>query len=286
LIGTGVAVAGLAVGGWHYFNQLQLTAAIEAIADFKAKGQYDQCIRQAQNFPSANLQVQTLLGDCQIGQARQLAQQRKFKDAIVAVSGVAISLPARAEAEKLAIQWTQQILQLARDRYQQGKFTEAIALAQAVPKTSPIVEKVNNQVSQWQKEQQTYQPHLQAAQKALTEKKWQVAIAEAGKLPKTPPWQQQANLIIKQAQAEIDQAAVAAAQAAATAEPANVSPSGAYDTPLPAPEPTYDPPPAPTPAPPPVFAPPASSSGDGGNAPGGIPSDVIRNAPACGGGAC
>ena len=101
LIGAGIASVLVSIfAGYTYMTHkqsyLQAQGALEKIEAFKAAEKYKECVQQAEKFPKnySDLQaeVNTLLHQClqkvqaeeqpQLAEARRLAEQSKFKDAI------------------------------------------------------------------------------------------------------------------------------------------------------------------------------------------------------------
>ena len=132
-------------------------------------------------------------------QAKGLADQSQFKDAILMIAG--ISSP---EATELIQQWSEKMLQIATERYQQhGKLEEAVDIANAIPTVAPITAKVPATVEAWRTDSRENGAHVQAAEQALQEGQWQQAIDAARQVSDTPYWQKQASAILAQANAAI-----------------------------------------------------------------------------------
>ena len=130
-------------------------------------------------------------------QAKELADQSQLKDAILIISGIP-----SPEATQLIQQWSEKMLQIATERYQQhGKLEEAIAIANAIPAVAPITEKAPTTVEAWQADWQKNNAHVQAAEQALQQGQWQSAIRAAQQVSNTPYWQKQATSIVVKANA-------------------------------------------------------------------------------------
>ena len=206
----------------HRQSYLQAQGALEQIKALKAAKKYQECVQQARKFPQdysdLRAEVETLLNECQQGQAegqlaeaKKLAEQSRFKDAIAQALQVPAHTDVHSEAQQLMSQWSEKIFQIASNKYQEGNLQEAIAIAGAVPAGSPLAKKAKAIIQQWNEEWKQNQTHLQAAQKAQDERRWQDAINTAKKVSNTVYWQKQSEPIIQKAEAEI-----AAAQAAAS----------------------------------------------------------------------
>ncbi len=225
LIGTGITSVLVGIlTGYSYINNsyLQAERALEQIEELKADEKYQECVRQARTFPQDYLylqaEVETLLNQChqaqaegQLAEARKLAEQSRLEDAIALAAQVPVDTDLHPEAQQLMSEWSEQIFQIASNKYQEGNLQEAIAIAEAVPADNPLAQKVQATIQQWNEEWQQNQTHLQTAQKAQDEGRWQDAINAAKKVSQTAYWQKQSEPIIRKAKAEI-----AAAQAAAS----------------------------------------------------------------------
>ena len=207
----------------HKLHYLEAQETLEQIEALKTEAKYQECVQQAQIFPSdySDLygKAQTFLNQCQqsqakaqLARAKSLAEQSRFKDAIMLADQIRSNTSAHTAAQQLIYDWSEKILQIASNKYQEGNLPEAMTIAAAVPTNSPLAQKVQVTVQQWNEEWQQNQIHLQAAQKAMDESRWQDAIKVAEKINNTDYWQKQSELIIKKAEAEIASAQAAAAQ--------------------------------------------------------------------------
>ena len=228
LIGTGiVSVFASIFAGYTYMthkdnNLLKAQSALGQIEVLKEAEKYQECLEQTQlflqDYSHLQTEIQKLQYDCQEGQvkrqlaeARRLADQSRFKDAIILVSQVSDNSDFYLEAQQLISRWSEEIFQIASNKYQNGNLQEAIAIAGAIPSFSPWAKKAQETIQQWNKDWENNQAHLQVAQKALDERRWQDAIKAAEKISYTTYWQKQRELIIQKAQAGI-----ASTQAAAS----------------------------------------------------------------------
>ncbi len=228
LIGAGIAsVLFSLITGFTYIKHkqsyLQTQRALEHIQELKTAEKYQECLQQAQTFPPdySDLQAEakTLLHQCQHGlvegqlnEAKKLAEQSRFKDAIAVVAQVSVDTDVYPEAQQLMSQWAEQIFQIASNKYQEGNLQEAIAIAGAVPADTPLAEKVQATIQQWDEDWQQNQTYLQTAQKAQDEGRWQDALNVAQNISQTAYWQKQSEPIIRKAKAEIATAQAAAAR--------------------------------------------------------------------------
>ena len=227
LMGVGITSVLLSIfAGYTYLTHrqsyLQAQGAKEQIEALKAAEKYQECVQQAQKFPQnyshLHAEVETLLQSCQqdhakgqMAEARKLAEQSRFKDAIALAAQVSANTDVHLQAQQLIYQWSDKIFQIANNQYQQGNFQEAIAIAGSVPNYSPLAKQAQATIQQWNEEWKQNQTHWQAALKALDERRWQDAINVAKKISNTAYWQKQVELIIQKAKA-----GVASAQATAS----------------------------------------------------------------------
>ena len=226
LIGTGITSVLVGVlAGYSHINEshLQAEQALGQIEELKTNAQYQECLQQAQIFPQdynyfhsevANLQsqCQQAQAEAQLTQAKKLAQQSKLRDAIAQAQSITSDQVVYDTAQQLIAQWSQEILKIANNKYQEGNLAMAIAIAQAVPGDSSLAPKAAETIKHWQEQWQQNQNYLATAQQQLNAGSWQEAIQTAKKLEQTDYWQGQSQPIIQQAQAKINAAQAAAAQ--------------------------------------------------------------------------
>jgi len=236
-----LGIAGVAGAGYLLQQQRSLTET-QAL---QKKGNYRECVKQAQLIPQSSVLVsqaaQTVLGDCQFALAQQLAKQGKYQEAIATVNTIPATHPTAQKRQPLLNQWSDQILKLATENYQAGKFNQAIAMLKGIPQGSSAYSKAQTALQKWNAEWNTNDKHLKAADKAIKEKKWNVAIGEAKQLT-TPYWQQKSTAIIQKANDAI------AAQPVSLPLQNNTPAQPQYSEPPPepqyqAPSQAYDPPP-------------------------------------------
>ena len=219
-LGIGFGVASILVcifAGYRYINYrqsyLQAQETLGQIEKLEEKKQYSECLQQAQIFPqdysNLNLKLETLLLECrqgeakkQLSEAKNLAEQNKFQDAIAIATQIPKDLNVYTEAQPLISKWSEKIFQIASNKYQEGKLEEAKAIAGAISADIPLTQEVGETIQQWDEEWQQNENYLQVAQKKLDERNWRDAIKEAQKVSKTDYWQKQSEQIIQKAEAE------------------------------------------------------------------------------------
>ena len=180
-LGAGAAIAlALGVGGWQYMSYAQQRSAIAALATLKAKGQFAECIRQAQALPQ-QAETRLILGECQLRRAKQLAQQQDFKGAIAMAQQVAAAHPAHGAAQKLIGDSFKGLLTQATQLGQTGKLKEAIATASTVPKQHSTYTEAQKLIGKWSER------ILAIAQQRYEAGKKEEAIALAKVIPSSSP---------------------------------------------------------------------------------------------------
>lgn len=239
LIGAGgiaaVGVAGVLYGLQRQQAYQQAHNVLAQAQSLKSNGRYAACIEQAKAVPDrySDLQTQSqiLLGDCLLAQAKVLAEKNQFKDAIAQANQVSSDMASYPQAQASVHQWSDKILQIATDRYRQGKLQEAEAIVKAIPAQSPLAQTAQQGLQQWQAEGKRNEALLREAQQALKKQQWRQALNTLGKvriLDQAVPqdgayWKAKMQPIATQANREIEAAAArAAARAAAQRAAASV----------------------------------------------------------------
>ena len=245
LIGTGIISIFIGIlAGYNHIQTLRRQAekALVQIEELQAQGKYPQCLQQAETFTQDHSylrdQAKSLWEQCyqaqaevKLGEAEELAKQSLFKDAIALANQIPEDTDAHSEATKLTSQWAEQMLQIASNKYQEGKIEEAIAIAEAIPGDEIFREEIDKKTQQWQEEWQKNQNHLKMAQQKLDERLWSDAIEEAKKLSNTDYWQEKSQPIIDQAKKAIEAEKAAASRRQYTLSRPNPRPRTQYQQP-------------------------------------------------------
>lgn len=240
VVGVGAIVAVGSTLSRHWLQQQdysQVQGMLQQAKALQAEKQYDACVQQsraiAQDYPDLYDAAQALVDQCQLALSQQLAEGGRFKDAIVAVGQVSAASPDYGKAQTLISQWSERILKLATDHLnRQGDLDAAIQIAQAIPQSSPIYQKAQDQIVKWRSDWGSYQKLLEAAQQAQSAGKWQIALNQARKLPSTILyWQQQAKPIVDKAQRELNKPAPVPAPVPRSVEVPAVYQAPAYEEP-------------------------------------------------------
>lgn len=179
---------------------------LEQIETLIVEGKYEECVNQAKTVPQDSrfyTYAQALLHECQISQAMGFAAQGNFKAAITEASKIPQDAAYYQDAHQLIGEWSDNILEIATNKYQSGKVNDAIAIANAISKSSPVYQKAQGKINQWNKEWGKNNSYFTAAKIALDKGSWQNALSEAKKVIDTPYWQERIKPIIQKAELKI-----------------------------------------------------------------------------------
>jgi serine/threonine-protein kinase len=179
---------------------------LEQIETLRAAGKYEKCINQAATTPQDShlyTAAQALLHECQLAQAKKFAAAQNFKAAIAEASKIPQAGAYHQEAQQLVNQWSETVLEIARNEYESGKLNEAIAITNAIPATSRIYPQTQAAIKHWQGEWKENTSYFKAAQTALNEGKWQNALSFGHKVTDTPYWKQRLEPIIQKAKSKV-----------------------------------------------------------------------------------
>jgi serine/threonine-protein kinase len=177
----------------------------DRIAPLKAE-EIQECVSGASTPTSdsqSNTNTQALLYKCLLASSKQLAASKNFHSAIAQVSKIPLTDASYAEAEQLITQWSNSMLEIAKNQYYLGQMDRAIAQAQSIPKTSSVYQKAQQSIKQWHQEWEKNNSSWQAANSALAAGRWQDALNAAKLVIDTPYWQKKTEPIIQKAEAKI-----------------------------------------------------------------------------------
>ncbi len=216
-LGFGMVATMSGIAGYMFWQQAEvdklLTAKIEEIKSLKVAGKNQECINLAKEIPSISqyaTTAQNLLKECQtataiytesnlrLTKAKELAQSDRLEEAIVTVSKISANSSAYTESQKLAEQWSVQLLAIAAKQYEQGKLKEAIALTKVIPTNSPAGKKVQELTANWQREWNADSEAVHAAKNAREQGDWNKVVAESTKV-KTSYWMQEIAPLVQEA---------------------------------------------------------------------------------------
>ena len=113
-LSMGFAIGIAVMGGIYAYFQLQLreTSVVEEIQNLKTQGKYEDCVTKAETVgqdSSLYANAQSLLNDCQLEHAKQLAVGKDFIEAITAAKKIPENSPLCQEAQTLSNQWSKHV---------------------------------------------------------------------------------------------------------------------------------------------------------------------------------
>lgn len=197
----------------------------QAINRLISQDNYQGCIEQASSIPALQMLLETckreqakkarLEDDQQLWDtAQRFALSHNFRDAVTHLAQISQHSPVHPEAQTLINQWSNQLLQQAANAYGEGRYDNAIALAQAIPDSSMNYQHTQKTIDLWRQVWESNTQQLEAAQRALEVGIWHEAISAAEAIDASSSyWRQQASNIILQADRRLgDEARKAAAK--------------------------------------------------------------------------
>lgn len=203
---TTIALGALGVYALYWQPRISVQASLEQIKTQNAEGNYQECVDRATAIHQNSriyTEAQTLVQQCQLSLAKQLAADSDFAAAIREAAKIPQNSVEYREAWQLISQWSSSILETATNNYHSGNLNNAIVIAKTIPEGNSVYPKAQGTIQQWNKEWQKNKSYLQAAQKALNEGKWHNAINEASKVTNHPYWQERIESIIQKAESQI-----------------------------------------------------------------------------------
>ncbi|MBD1908773.1 serine/threonine protein kinase [Funiculus sociatus GB2-A5] len=99
---------------------------------------------------------------------------------------------------------TSGILVTAQEKYQNGDFKGAIALAKSIPSKSTVYPEAQAAIQEWSKDWHTAATQFKAAEQAFKESRWLDVVVAARKIPDVPFWEKKAEPILQKAQPKIE----------------------------------------------------------------------------------
>jgi hypothetical protein len=112
--------------------------------------------------------------------------------------------PLYAKSQILMAEWSKAVMAIARKKFNRNDLAGAIALAQEIPKNSPIRKEVEQEIAFWKQDTQRGKALSTEIQTALKAQQWQQAIGKAQDLSqlKGQTWQNALETVRQQVQAE------------------------------------------------------------------------------------
>ena len=182
---------------------------IQQLQDYFNTGEYEKCVDRAQNLLQENFQTnfefKQVLKNCQLAQSQKLAEQGLFKDAINLAQEISDEHSEYQEMQRLIRKWSEQILTLAKKKYELGELDIALSYLKDISiDNSPFYKEAQKRLARWTKEWETNKKNFQAAQAALNKSQWQEAQIKTEKLTH-PYWKKEAKQIAQTSNQEIEQ---------------------------------------------------------------------------------
>ncbi|MFN6468894.1 MAG: protein kinase domain-containing protein [Nostoc sp. SerVER01] len=211
-LATVVSILGMFSFDW-YKNQ-NLLASVQDIKSLKQAKDYKKCIEKGSHLSlssdnsSSNLQAKTelisTLNECRIFQAKALAAQSNFPQAIKQVDKIPANQPFSEDAQNLINEWSQKLLTQAAQKYEQlGDVDNAILTTKDIPQKSSNYKEAQDLSAKWQQEFNSNKQLLNVAQTALTQNRFNDAISSANKIAATQYWQDKKEAIIQGAKSKL-----------------------------------------------------------------------------------
>lgn len=112
--------------------------------------------------------------------------------------------PLYGQATQSMTQWSEQLMILARDRFEQQDLDGAIALAEKIPQNSPLYKETREEIDRWQEARNLGQKIYDKIQVALQKQYWEEASGLIARLSTVidPSWQKRLTEIRQQLEAE------------------------------------------------------------------------------------
>ncbi len=188
---------------WQKLNRAEKLAA---------DGRHLACIRVLAEVPvsySLYVRVQHLNNLCYapvaagwLVNAEKLAAQGRFREAITQASQIQGG-PLQAEAQQNIRDWSQNIIEVARNHYysENGEISEALRIVEAVPENSPLRQSSQDLMNGWQQDWLYNQRQYQRAQLALEQYELAIATKAAQAMRQHPFWTLKQTEILLQADA-------------------------------------------------------------------------------------
>ncbi|MDZ8238187.1 MAG: serine/threonine-protein kinase [Nostoc sp. ChiQUE01a] len=211
-LATVVSILGMFSFDW-YKNQ-NLLASVQDVKSLKQAKDYKKCIEKGTQLSlssensSSNLQAKTelvsTLNECRIFQAKALAAQSNFPQAIKQVDKIPANQPFSEDAQNLINEWSQKLLTQATQKYEQlGDVDNAILTTKDIPQKSSNYKEAQDLSAKWQQEFNSNKQLLNVAQTALSQNRFNDAITSANKIAATQYWQDKKEAIIQGAKSKL-----------------------------------------------------------------------------------
>ncbi|MBD2535602.1 serine/threonine protein kinase [Nostoc flagelliforme FACHB-838] len=199
---------------WH--KTQKLLASVQDVKSLKQIKEYEKCIKRGNDFSlianksliykQAKTELLSTLNECRILQAKTIATNLNFSEAIKQAAQVPANQPFSQDAQNLINEWSRKVITQATQKYENlGDVNNAIIIARTIPPKSDNFIKAQKLIDEWQKDFNNNKKQLQAAQGALAKNEFDDAITSANKISDTQYWQEQKEAIIQEAKSSLKQ---------------------------------------------------------------------------------
>ena len=133
-------------------------------------------------------------------QAARKGDEASLSEALRLAGSINQSDPLFEQSRQLADHWSKSILVLARQKVEAGDLKKGVALAQQVPKTSPVHEEAQAMIKDWQSNWAQGDAIFVKAKKAIQDQKWGIATEQVSNLVQigSQYWQKRADTIVSE----------------------------------------------------------------------------------------
>lgn len=255
-------LVGAGIGGFLLWGPKTLSQTAAHLDQLHGQAKYSECIdlgetAMTQQSEAVN-QLLNPLSKCYLGQAKQLAEETKFGEAVQLLTKVSDQSTYHFQATQKLDDWSARILQDARQNYEvKGDLKLALSGIEQIPTTSVVKTKAQRESKQWQDKHSANEKQITAAKKALKEGREEDAIATAKQIKAPEYWQKIADQIQTDAKTAIANRPAPETVWQPPAQTATRSAPPVYQPPVRS-APVYQPPVRS--APPPVYRPPVRSA--------------------------
>ncbi|WP_414568883.1 protein kinase domain-containing protein [Nostoc sp. CCY 9925] len=209
-----IVVSILGMFSFDWYKNQNLLASVQDVKSLKQAKDYEKCIEKGTRLSlssensSSNFQAKTelvsTLNECRIFQAKALAAQSNFPQAIKQVDKIPANQPFSEDAQNLINEWSQKLLTQATQKYEQlGDVDNAILTAKDIPQKSSNYKEAQDLSAKWQQEFTSNKQLLNVAQTALSQNRFNDAISSANKIAATQYWQDKKEAIIQGAKSKL-----------------------------------------------------------------------------------
>ncbi|MGF1486781.1 MAG: protein kinase [Prochloraceae cyanobacterium] len=218
-----IATLGIILGAMQLLShqkQKRIANALNLMATNYERQEYENCLDNARlEAPEIGVpqeKINSFIGKCTLGIAKQEAENENYKEAIATAVEIPQNNPFAAEARENIDRWSQILLDRATKTYErEGQLANIKPIIASIPSSSPVKEEALNLSEQWQTEITNSEQILADANQAMTAKKWLDAIEKANEIKTVSDsvyWQERADKIASEAKENREKELAAARQ--------------------------------------------------------------------------